>query len=89
MVGDAGENIAQPSLRIDTIELGGFDQRVGNGSRFSAPVRAHEQVVFAPDRYAAHAAFGGVVVDAETAISEIRPQPFETRQAIADCTGQG
>jgi hypothetical protein len=29
MIGDATENISQPSLRIDAIELGRFDQRVG------------------------------------------------------------
>ena len=44
--------------------------------------------VLAPDSYAFHSAFGSIVVDAETSIIEIRPQPFETGQAIADRTGQ-
>jgi hypothetical protein len=29
VVGDTAENISQPSLRIDAIELGRFDQRLG------------------------------------------------------------
>jgi hypothetical protein len=39
VVGNATKNIGQPRLRIDTIELGRFDQRVGNvGSRGSAAI---------------------------------------------------
>ncbi len=30
MVGNAAENIGQSCLRINTVELGRFDQRVGN-----------------------------------------------------------
>jgi hypothetical protein len=29
VVCDAAENIGKPGLRIDTIELGGFDQTIG------------------------------------------------------------
>ena len=39
--------------------------------------------------YAPHATFGGIVINAETAIVEIRPQPFKAGQAIADCASQG
>ena len=31
VIGDAGERVGQPNLRIDAIQLGGFDQRIGNG----------------------------------------------------------
>ena len=31
VIGDAAKNIGEPGLRVDTIELGCFDQRVGNG----------------------------------------------------------
>ncbi len=36
MDGDAAESIGEPSLRIDAVELGRFDQRVGNCSRSAA-----------------------------------------------------
>ena len=44
MVGDAAENIGQPSLWIDVIEFGRLNERVGNGSGSAAVVRAHEQI---------------------------------------------
>ena len=46
------------SLRVNAVEFGGFDQRVGNGSGFATGLGSHEQVVFAPDSNGAHATFG-------------------------------
>ena len=31
VVGDTAENIGEPGLRIDAIELGGLDQHIGDG----------------------------------------------------------
>ena len=31
VIGDAAEHVGQPSLRIDAIQLGGFDQGIDNG----------------------------------------------------------
>ena len=31
VIGDAAENVGQPGLRIDSVELSGFDQGIGNG----------------------------------------------------------
>ncbi len=45
MICDAAEHVSQPRLRIDAVELGRFDQRVGNRRRPSAPVRAHKKVI--------------------------------------------
>jgi len=36
VVSDAGEHISQPGLRIDAVQLGGFDQGVCDGSGFAA-----------------------------------------------------
>ena len=44
--------------------------------------------IFAPKRDASHAAFSSIVVDAETAILEMRAEPLETGQDIADCASQ-
>ncbi len=34
-IGDAARRVGQPGLRIDAVELGGFDQRIGNGDQFA------------------------------------------------------
>ena len=63
MVSDAGEDICQPSLGIDVVELGSFHEGVENGCGFAAALGAHEHVVFAANGDAAHGAFCGVVVE--------------------------
>jgi hypothetical protein len=45
--------------------------------------------IFPPKSYTPHAAFGGIIIDAEATIIEIRAQPLEAGQAIADCASQG
>jgi hypothetical protein len=42
MGGDAGEDIGQPGLRIDTVHLGGNDQAVHGGGAVSAAIRSAE-----------------------------------------------
>jgi hypothetical protein len=37
VIGDLGENPCEPGLGINVVELGGFDQGVGNGHGFAAP----------------------------------------------------
>ena len=77
MICNATENNSRPCLRINAVELASFDERVGDGRRSAAVVRAYEQVIFTFDSYASHAAFGSIVVDTQATIVEIRPQPFE------------
>jgi hypothetical protein len=72
VVSDTAKNIGQPSLRINAVELGRFDQYVGNGRRLSSTLRSGEQPIFAPESYASHATFGGIDVIAEATIIEIR-----------------
>ncbi len=43
MVGDTGDAISQPSLRVDAVEIGGLDKAVGAGGPVTALVRAREQ----------------------------------------------
>jgi len=38
VIGDTTEDIGQPRLRIDAVEFGCLNQRVGNGDSFSAAV---------------------------------------------------
>ena len=38
MIGDASEDIGEPSLRIDIVELGGLDQGVDDGGALTAAI---------------------------------------------------
>ena len=88
MIEDTAEKIRQPSLRINTSQLRGLDQRISNGSSLSAPIRAHEEIILASENYPAHATPSSIIVDAETAIVEKGAQPLETDQIIADCAAK-
>jgi len=37
VIGDAAENIGEPGLRIDAVEFGCLNQRVGNGGSLGCP----------------------------------------------------
>jgi hypothetical protein len=39
VIGNAAQHVCQPSLRIDGVELGGFDQGIGDGCRLTAASR--------------------------------------------------
>jgi hypothetical protein len=54
MVGQAREYVGEPSLRVNVVELSGFDERVDGGGAPAAFVRACEGPILAPDwrRYA-------------------------------------
>ena len=45
------EDIGEPGLRIDIVELGSLDQRIDGGSAPAAFVRASEGPVLATDGY--------------------------------------
>lgn len=89
MVGDIGENTAQPGLGIDVVEFGCLDQGVGDGGGFAAALRTGEQPIFTADGDAPHAALGGVVVDLQEAVIEIGPKPLDAGQGVADRLSQG
>ena len=67
--GDAGEDVGEPGLRIDIVELGGLDQRVDDRGALPTAVGAAEQPGLASERDAAERALGGVVGEADAAIS--------------------
>ena len=47
MVGDVGQHMAQPGFGVDTIELGGADQRVNHAGALAATVAAGVQIAAA------------------------------------------
>ena len=44
VVGDAAEHIGEPGLRIDAVQLGAFDQGVGDSRRSTAALGADEEI---------------------------------------------
>ena len=50
-------------MGIDGVELGRFDQGLGDGRGFAASLGTDEEVVLPPKGYGAHAAFGIVSHD--------------------------
>ena len=42
-VGDAGDDVGEPGLRVDVVELGGADQRVHGGGALSAALGPGEE----------------------------------------------
>ena len=61
MSGDASEDIGQPSLRINTVHLGGDDQAVHGGGASPAAIRPAEEPGFSSKSDAPQTSFGGVV----------------------------
>lgn len=58
VIGDASEDVSEPSLRVDVVELGGLDQRVDDGSALATAIGAAEQPRLAAQRDAAQRALG-------------------------------
>ena len=61
MVGNTGEDVREPSLGIDGVELGCFDQGLGDSSGFATPFRAHKQMILPSKGDGAHGSFAGNV----------------------------
>ena len=49
MVGDLGEDPCEPVLGIDTVELGGPNEGIGDGRGLTATFGAHKEVILAPN----------------------------------------
>jgi hypothetical protein len=49
MIGDAGEHVGEPRLRVDVVELGRGDQGVHRGGALATGIGAGEQPRPAPE----------------------------------------
>ena len=58
VIGDAGQDVCEPSLWVDVVELGSADQGVDRCGALTATVGAGEQPGFAPEGDAAQGAQG-------------------------------
>ena len=54
--------IGEPGLGIDAVELGGFDQCVGDRGCLATTIGAGEQPIFPAHRDTAHGPFGTVII---------------------------
>ena len=79
VVWDAGEGVGEPGVGIDGVELGRFDQGVGDGGRLAACFGSDEEVVLPPQGDSTHAAFGRVVIQLKNAVVEVWAQPAAAR----------
>ena len=70
MFGDAGQDVGEPGLRIDVVDLGGDDQAVHGGGALAAAIGAAEQPGLSAQGDAAQRALGGIVGQADAAIIE-------------------
>jgi hypothetical protein len=70
MVGQPCQNIGEPGLRIDIVELGGFDECVDSGGALAALIGTCERPVVAPDRDAAQRPLSRIVGHAQAAVIE-------------------
>ena len=77
MGGDAGEDIGQPSLRIDAIHFGRDDQAVHGRGASATAIRSAEQPGFSTKSDTPQPALGGVVGETHAPILQ------EQREASA------
>jgi hypothetical protein len=70
MVGKPGENVGEPSVGIDGVELTSLDQPVDRRRPAAALVGTGKDAIAAPDGDAVKRALGGVVAEANPSVVE-------------------
>src|SRR5450631_3780614 len=70
MLGDASQDIGEPSLRINIVHFGGNDEAVHHRGALAAAIRAAEQPRLPTQSDATHASLGGIVGQADATIVE-------------------
>ena len=75
-------------LRVEAVHLGGLDEGIGDGSGLSSGRRSHEQIVLPAQSNGAQCALGGILVELEEHVLQIRAKALQTRERIADGRGQ-
>lgn len=74
VIRDASKHIGQPGLRIDAVQLRCINEGLGDGGRAATAFRSGEQSVLVLGSDAAHGPFGGIVIQLQNAVVEIRPE---------------
>lgn len=82
------EHIGDIGIRLDLIELRGFNQRADRGPALSTLIAAREQIVLASQRYGPDRALDGVGIALDTAVVEEPDEPDAAYECITDRLGQ-
>ena len=87
-----GQQVGEVTLRIDVVELAGFDERGHGGPSRAAVVAGGEQRVLAAEADRADGALDGVVVEFDPAIveepNEARVPPAVTETSVCRLSGE-
>ena len=86
-VGNPGEHVGEPGLRIDAVELGSHYQGSHDRGAVGAAVGASEQPGFAPQSKAAQGPLGRVVGQADPAVVDEADKAIPTLEHIVDRFG--
>ena len=70
MVGQAGQHVGEPCLRIDVVELRGLDQRRHGGRSLGSAVGSREQPSFSAEGKTPERSLGGIVGQAGPPVIE-------------------
>ncbi len=84
-----GEDVGEPGLRVDVIELGRHDQRGHEGGAISTTIRAGEEPRFPAVCEASERAFGGIVRQANPAIIQERHEAIPSLEHVIYRLGDG
>jgi hypothetical protein len=87
-LGHAIDDISKIGFGIEPIELGGRQHGGERGGVFAAGLGTEEQEVFTGDGDAAQTAFGGIVVDRQTAITGVARERVPSGRRILDRLGE-
>ena len=86
-IDELGEHVGEVGLRIDAVQLAGFDERGDTGPVLRTLIVAGEQRVLAIKRDGADAALDDVGVEFDAAVVEEPSEPVPMAQAVADGFG--
>ena len=85
---DAGDDVGEVGVRVDAVELRGFDERGDRRPVFATAVGAGEERVLSIEGDGADTAFHDVGVDLDAAIVEEAGEPGPARERVADRFGE-
>jgi len=88
MIGDAGEQVGDIVLRVESVELGALDYRIDRRGAATAGIEASEQIILAANGDAAQSAFGRIVIESRRPSSKPRASAVQRARNIAKGPGE-
>ena len=85
---DPGECVGEIGVRVDAVQLAGFDQRGDDGPIFRAAIRAREEGVFAREGERPDRSLDCIGVDLDPPVVEETDETVPVRQCVADRLGE-